>query len=338
MIKAEIIADSLNEFGNRITTFRATFPRIVLAEYNTHRMFSRNSASSRAIPFEKMVEAVQTNPFIPLKWMKDHKGMQGSSYVESAVSMQRRVDQWLTGRDLAVYAATKLHEPLESVFDKDSYPFFYEDEEPITKQMCNRQLETYMWHTAITTATEFENFYALRFDGAAEIHISKLAEEMLIAQNASVPKRLKGGEWHIPYGDQIDSKDLMHPGKFGDEQMELVLKDRLKIATARCAQVSYTIIGEDGKPMDYLKLIALHDRLAKAGHWSPFEHCAKDMSEDEYVRHIFGVAGWEEAGGGFSSLRVDQDTKGWCGNFRGFIQYRKTFENENRSDSRLIKA
>ena len=79
-ISAEIIADSKNQFGDRITTFILTFPRIVLAEFNTHRMLSRNSASSRAIPFEKMVQMVQDDPFIPIKWMKDHKGMQGTEY------------------------------------------------------------------------------------------------------------------------------------------------------------------------------------------------------------------------------------------------------------------
>src|SRR6185369_7117160 len=80
MIKAEIVADSINEKGNRITSFIVTFPRIILAEKNTHRVFSRNSASSRAIPFPKMVKSVRENPFIPIAWQKDHKGMQGTEY------------------------------------------------------------------------------------------------------------------------------------------------------------------------------------------------------------------------------------------------------------------
>ena len=82
MIQAKIIADSKNKFGNRITTMIVTIPRIILAEFNTHRMFSRNSASSRAIPFEKMVKSVKENPFIPIAWQKDHKGMQGTEYFQ----------------------------------------------------------------------------------------------------------------------------------------------------------------------------------------------------------------------------------------------------------------
>ena len=81
-ISAKVIADSKNEFGNRITTMIVTFPRFILAELNTHRMMSRNSASSRATPFEKMLEAVSNNPFIPIAWQKDHKGMQGSECVK----------------------------------------------------------------------------------------------------------------------------------------------------------------------------------------------------------------------------------------------------------------
>ena len=80
MIKAEIVADSVNTIGERITTMLVTFPRIILAELNNYRAFSRNSASSRAIPFEKMVKVVEENPFIPIVWQKDHKGMQGFEY------------------------------------------------------------------------------------------------------------------------------------------------------------------------------------------------------------------------------------------------------------------
>ena len=90
MISAKIIADSKCPRGHRLTTFIVTFPRIVLAEFNTHRMFSRNSASSRAIPFKRMVKMLEENPFIPIAWQKDHKGMQGVEYLDE-----------LTGEDLS---------------------------------------------------------------------------------------------------------------------------------------------------------------------------------------------------------------------------------------------
>ena len=106
MIKAKIIADSKNPQGDRITTMEVTFPRFILAEFNTHRMFSRNSASSRAIPFEKMVKMVEEDPFIPIKWMKDHKGMQGTEYFEKGAALK---SMWLKARDEATRHAEFLN-------------------------------------------------------------------------------------------------------------------------------------------------------------------------------------------------------------------------------------
>ena len=108
-ISAEIIADSKNEFGQRITTFKVVFPRIVLAELNTHRMFSRNSASSRAIPFKKMVKMVKEDPFIPIAWQKDHSGMQGTEYINSEYALELTKNTWLKARDKAVESAIELH-------------------------------------------------------------------------------------------------------------------------------------------------------------------------------------------------------------------------------------
>src|ERR1044071_105421 len=107
----KILLDSISETGKRITTFEITFPRIVLAEFNTHRMFSRNSASSRAIPFQKQIERVQNNPFIPDRFPKNVKGMQPQEYItrdNSTYTYDRDVSDyelcknlWLRARDAA---------------------------------------------------------------------------------------------------------------------------------------------------------------------------------------------------------------------------------------------
>ena len=144
MISAKVIKDSTNEFQNRITTMVVTMPRFILAEFNTHRVFSRNSASSRAIPFEKMVEAVETNSFTPIAFQKNHKGMQGTEYFTDIVDTVQMKSQWRMACNEAIEAATIL-------FNKG-----------VTKQLCNRLLEPFMWHTVIVTATEWENFIALR--------------------------------------------------------------------------------------------------------------------------------------------------------------------------------
>lgn len=144
MISAKVIADSKNESGNRITTMIITLPRIILAELNTHRMLSKNSASSRAIPFKKMLKSVQENPFIPIAWQKDHKGMQGTEYISTEEGIYICKRGWLEARDIAIKQAQWLNSC------------------NVTKQLCNRLLEPFMWHTVIVTATEWENFFALR--------------------------------------------------------------------------------------------------------------------------------------------------------------------------------
>lgn len=347
MISAKIVGDSKNKFGHRITSMVVTFPRFILAELNTHRMFSRNSASSRAIPFKKMVEMVEKNPFIPIAWQKEHTGMQGSEYFTDPDDIKLLTDVWLNGRNEAIQKA-KLLSTLE-----------------VTKQLCNRQLEAYMWHTVLITATDFENFFALRCPqyeymigskstihrseksiaemksihhpwttleklqnnkGQAEIHMMALAEAMWDAYNESTPKELKAGEWHIPFSDDLPS--------IGSED------EALKVATARCARVSYTVVGEEDKPTNYENDIKLHDRLAASGHWSPFEHCAQSMTDLEYYENVRGIIPTfkEEKGdifnaetyctGEYANTTI-KDSYGWSGNFRGFIQYRKFFPNEN---------
>ena len=69
--KVNITAHSLSPQSAETISVLATFPRIILSEINTHRMLSKNTSSSRAIPFKKMVESVQNNPFIPIAWQKE---------------------------------------------------------------------------------------------------------------------------------------------------------------------------------------------------------------------------------------------------------------------------
>lgn len=314
MITAKIIANSINPSGDRLTTFVLTFPRIVLAEFNTHRMLSRNSASSRAIPFSKMMDMVLQNCFIPIKWMKDHKGMQGTEFFSEEESKEL-IRLWLQSRTDAVERAQSLHH------------------KGVTKQIINRLLEPFLWHTVIVTASEWENFFALRAHHAAEIHIASLAELMLKEYNNNIPKSLKIGEWHIPFGDNLDEDknfgdflvELEKQERIGDHSYYSILKwedlQKVKISTARCARVSYNNF--EGQN-DYSKDIILHDNLSSAGHWSPFEHCARVMNDEEYD-YLNGTTPGNRIG------------NGWSGNFKGFLQYRKFFKDENKKDSRINK-
>lgn len=362
-ISAEIIADSKNEHGQRITTFILTYPRIIHAELLTHRLFSRNAASSRAIPASKMIENVENDPFIPVAFQKAHSGMQGTEYFEGDDERRMRT-RWINSSKSSILSARTLLE------------------ENLTKQIINRILEPYQWYTCIVTATEFDNFFALRCPqyslqvgdkeaffksekdllkanpsaqinidtegvlwklknnkGAGEIHISLLAEAMWDAMNESEPKQLKSGEWHIPFGDKIDTmrvlEEIVNPnGDLDgdlDKQDELIEKAKIKIATARCARVSY--LNYEGKD-DYKADIKLFVRLSSMGHYSPFEHCAIAMSKDEYYSNVKGFLPTSSdldgtyfkpevyLEGEHKNRLLNNDVFGWSRNFRGFIQLR----------------
>jgi len=365
-ISAEIIADSEDGRGNRITTFVLTFPRFILAELNTHRMFSKNSASSRAIPFKKMVESVQNDPFIPIAWQKDHKGMQGSEYITDEIDVKLNTDAWLKARDNAISSAKYLNHGVKDGRDNG-----------VTKQLCNRLLEPFMWHKVILTATSFENFFELRCpkytltnhspqkevkvyhskkdaelafgseleqcarelgfnnsknqlfwfginEGQSEIHMMALAEAMWDSIQSSVPKLLKEGEWHIPFGDKINEDVWYALTHVPNEKYNENSYDdfKLKIATARCARISYTTVGDFEKKIDYESDIKLHDRLLAEGHYSPFEHCARMMTDEEEYSFVKGVRFMN----GTVSMLNSKST-GWCNNFKGFIQYRYLLQN-----------
>lgn len=76
MYSTRVLKDSVAPCGKRLTTWELTYPRFVHAELMTHRLFSRNSASSRAIPTEKLIERVEKDPAMPIFWGKNQKGMQ----------------------------------------------------------------------------------------------------------------------------------------------------------------------------------------------------------------------------------------------------------------------
>ena len=342
MIKAEIVAHSLSPQGNELISVLCTFPRIILAEVNTHRMLSKNTSSSRAIPFKKMVESVQNNPFIPIAWQKEHKGMQGTEYITDDRKYENSRYDWLKARSLAVQQAKLLNES-----------------EGVTKQLCNRLLEPFMWTTMLITGSRegWDNFFNLRCpqykihqgtykskkealkyglsngelknwsdldwlqnnEGQAEIHIMDLAEKIYDAVNESTPKQLSPNGWHIPFSNKIPfignlTESINEDNTYWKDYDE---QNKVKISTAMAARTSYTIVGDE-KEIDYSKMIELHDRLLSQDppHSSPLEHCARAMSEVEYT-----------ASKSTGYTRKGEDQYGWCNNLKGFIPYRYMIDN-----------
>jgi len=277
MIKAEIIKDSVTAIydeslkpkeASRITTWVLTYPRFIHAEFMTHRVFSRNAASSRAIPISKMIKAVIKEPAAPVYWGANQKGMQAATELKG---IKRWLSEkvWYASRYLAVAIAYTMYKL------------------GLHKQIANRVLEPWSHMTVIATVTDMGNFFKLRAHRDAQPEFQELAYKMLEAYNKSVPQILTPGEWHIPFDEKLD---------------QFTEADKIRIATARCARVSYLTF--DGK-INYEEDLKLHNRLSESGHWSPFEHCAMAQPGKRF------------------------------GNFVGWKQYRKFFSNENASDPRI---
>ena len=207
--EAKIQKDSVAEqTGYRLTTVEVTLPRFVLAEYNTHRVFSRNSASSRAIPVEKQIAKVLQDPAMPVYWGKNQAGMKARTELNEFEILESK-ESWLISRDLAVLGAVALNGGLDNIKDdslakqiadmQEDYRYSFPDiHGPLHKQITNRLLEPFMWQTIITTATEWDNFFALRAHPDAQPEIQKAAQLILKAYNASEPEPVKEGEWHLP--------------------------------------------------------------------------------------------------------------------------------------------
>jgi thymidylate synthase ThyX len=257
--KAQIILDSVAPCGKRLTTMEVTFPRFILAEFNTHRMFSRNSASSRAIPVEKRIAATAEDPFVPEAFTTNQKGMQGGKLLDGDEAGAAR-----QGWTRAAQAAIDHARTLAAL--------------GVHKQYANRILEPFLWHTCIVSATEWQNFFLLRCSPLAQPEIQCIAEMMRDAYNASNPSER---DWHMPYISAEDWTECRHPhGDFHKEESLL-----RQISVARCARVSY--LTHDGK-RDREKDMELYEKLATSGHWSPFEHVAQAMSTPERSGNFIG--------------------------------------------------
>ena len=333
--KVYIVGHSLSTQGDELITVLATYPRIIHAEMLTHRMFSRNASSSRAVPVQKMIEAVKNNTFCPFEFQKAHKGMQGSEYFTDE-DKEDCIKLWLESAELALQQAEKMKE------------------KGITKQIINRILEPYQYYTVLITGSRegWQNFFELRcgnYDGfksrkeaskeflekgnintstwseldwlhlnkgQAEIHIIDLAEKIYDAVNESTPKQLQAGEWHIPMISDSES-------------LKLSTNDQIKLSVGRAANTSYTVVG-DGKELTLEHAIKIHDKCVELVHSSVFEHCARAMSDEEYECFLKGEREINKNANHWSDVEYFYDYDkifGWCNNLKGFIPYRYMIDN-----------
>ncbi len=336
-IKAQIIKDSINSKTNdRLTTFIITYPRFVHAEFMTHRVLSKNSASTRAIPTAKIIQAIKDDPAMPVFWGKNQAGMQANEELDNRNQALYEGDTFIKDKDLYCegsgnkffyYLSNRQYAKYLWLKARDVAIGFVESliKLGLHKQIAGRILEPWFNITVLVSGTEWENFFALRAHADAQPEIRALAEVMLEEYNKSIPEIkipkyknldeinqelyeeaeyqgdhdiIEDGiyhkvDWHVPFEDQMPEG--------------LSMFDKLRVAIARCARLSYLTF--DGE-MNVEKDFAIYDKLLNSNpkHASPAEHVAFPIEESKFV-----------------------------GNYRGWVQFRKLLPNESQRDERVIK-
>lgn len=302
MITAKVIARSKSSVtGKEIVTFEIIYPRFILAELNTHRILSKNSASSRAIPVEKVLEAVRSNPAMPVHWGKNQPGMSAR--------------EELTGDDLI-----KCQNAWKTAADTAANIAGYMSDVGAHKQVANRILEPFQWMKTVITGTEWDNFFHLRRHPDADPNINALAEVMWQAlQQAEPAFVLHPGEWHVPYVHVSRKiKRLEEPTLSGEIEYwdlravkQLDLEDALAVSSSCCAQTSFRTTDDS---LDKAKRIFERLVESKPVHASPFEHAATPMKEPKQT----DIYLWEEG-----ATHVDRNGDLWSGNLKNWVQYRQ---------------
>lgn len=244
MILAQILAHSINPQGIPLTSWLLQYNKSVHAELMTHRVFSRNAMSSRAVPTKESIRLITENPALPVRWGGHQKGMQqGEELTGEILAEAKHLDKHL--REWALAVAAKA------------------DDLGVHKSIVNRWIDPWAHIQTIVTMTNPANWFALRAHSAAEPIVQVLAYRMLNEYIHTTPNFLDFGEWHIPFMD--------------DQTRDLSIENKLRVATARCCWVSY------GKPMKALTTLEdafhRHDECIRAPHWSPLEHMAQVIDD-----------------------------------------------------------
>lgn len=295
-IKVKIIADSISQFdGIRLTTFELEYPRYIHAEIMTHRVFSRNAQSSRAVPVDKQLERVRTSPVLPIEWGANKSGMSSATGIDSAKELIAK-KIWQYGASISCWVS----EVLSKI--------------GLHKQWANRGTEPYSTIKVVITATEWDNFFWLRYDkDAAQPEIVELARLMQEAMDSNTPLPMSEGEWHTPYVEIGLSKLTGERIYYDENHDQLTLEEALKISASCCAQVSYRRLDTSKA-----KAIEIYDKLFSGPkpHLSPVEHQATPVLEKYEWGDILGK--WPDG-----VTHLDREGNPWSANFKGWIQYRQ---------------
>lgn len=336
-INTKLVAYSVSPQGKKIATFELTYHRYIHGEFMTHRLFSRNAMSSRAVPVNKMLDIIRESPAMPIHWGKNQPGMQAEKETDQKISYG-----WVAtyGKDMEELFCSPSDGWEKAAKDAIKWAERF-SEAGYHKQIVNRLVEPFQMMKTVMTATELDNFFWLRLDEDAQPEIFEMARCIRECLEKSEPELLQPGEWHTPYVEHrpyIDDVPHDHShleprfNYFVDDKM-VTKEDALAISSSCCAQVSYRNLDNT-----YDKAMAIYGRLLSGAkvHASPFEHQATPVKiydpslvircVEDTMNKPFGTI-WEEG-----ITHMDRKGQLWSGNFCGFIQHRQLLDNHNCTD------
>lgn len=298
-ISATILADSLNPIAQkRITSFELEYPRYIHAEVLTHRLFTRNAASSRAIPVKKKFKQIWSDPVIPIKFGLNKSGMQSSEEMTGIRAKATKFVWKFAAKVACIFAWTLMKLNLH-------------------KQWAGRLLEPFERYKIVLTSTEYANWDWLRDHEDAQPEIRELARVMLEARKQSNPIKLNPGEWHLPYIHT--QRSLTGEIEYLVDGNKVDLETAKKVSAAACAQVSYRILNLSlEKARDIFKKLI----ESKPCHASPTEHQATPMWGRDGLAYAVSSRNYEK---GITHIRIGmlEGCNLWSGNLCGWIQYRQ---------------
>ena len=298
-IIVRMIKDSIGSSGIRLRTFELEYQRMFHSETMTHRMLSKNSSSTRAIPVSRAIELVQEKTAMPIHWGANNPGMQSKAEL-TGLQKDAAEATWLEMRDAVI-----------------SFVKVLSDQRGINghKQWAGRALETFSFIKVVLTGTELENLWHLRDHPDAQPEFRELAKLMQQASDLSESVLLRPGEWHLPYVDLINGEYFV-----GDEKVSLEVAQ--KVSASCCAQTSFRRLDDSiEKAEKVFDMLHVGDTSGQPAHASPLEHQATPM--DDYSKP-FNPETWQP---GITHVRRDGSL--WSGNLRGWIQFRQLIPNES---------
>ncbi len=310
--EVKLLAVSLGYKKSKLITMEIKYPRFIHSELKTHRVLSTNSASSRAIPIQKMIDQVRTNPAGPIAFRKNQPGM-------------------VAGEDFAFDRQAELRYMWETSAVKAAYEAEQFMHSGVHKEVSNRITEPFMWMSTVVTATEWSNFFKLRCAKDAQPEFQHLANMMKIVHKEAVDNicatfQPKNG-LHLPY--------------ITDEELAALPTLHLMIlSVARCAVVSY--MKHEGGQMDLVKASEIFLRLVGDGttsiHASPFEHVARlfTFEEKAMIQQLQEVAEWGMHSEPTKYLSKYLDNRlEFRGNIKGWASLRWDLESQGKDGALL---